>query len=452
MILICCFAPSGRTQQTADVAYIEMVHVKPGNSEKFETTLKRHWGWHEKQGETWSYLVWTVDTGKNDGAYEIVSFGHTWKEVDESNALVAGTPPPEEDPEPYQQTVQESYYRYRPDLSIGSSVQQPSLVASVTQILLRPEAIQDFEIVLQRIKRSLPNTDGVTALSAQCYELVTGGDKPQFLLIEQHRDWASFNGSSELDALRKGNHGEIPEEIVNRFWNSVRSIYSESWHYRSDLSRLTVSRSSADAIQQSPVPMEEESHHHVLLKNEFIEVIRATLPPGESTLFHIHSHDSAGVELTNDTTTEELLGKPEGSPSTSKLGEVWADSLPDGRAYAHRVHNVGDGPMDLINVEFLKKPEPPSAPAASTSVAENSDARVYKWVLAPGTSSTVHTHQHPYLVVAVTSVRLKMLPARQKSFAEEMKPGDFRWVNGKATHALSNDSAVQGQIVEIELK
>jgi hypothetical protein len=45
-----------------------------------------------------------------------------------------------------------------------------------------------------------------------------------------------------------------------------------------------------------------------------------------------------------------------------------------------------------------------------------------------------------------------MLPARQKSFAEEMKPGDFRWVNGKATHALSNESAVQGQIVEIELK
>jgi hypothetical protein len=137
VVSLCFFALSERTQQTADVAYIEMVHVKPGNSEKFETTLKRHWGWHEKQGETWSYLVWTVDTGKNDGAYEIVSFGHTWKEVDESNALVAGTPPPEEDPEPYQQTVQESYYRYRPDLSIGSSVKQPSPVASVTQILLR---------------------------------------------------------------------------------------------------------------------------------------------------------------------------------------------------------------------------------------------------------------------------------------------------------------------------
>jgi len=239
VVSICCFALSERTQQTADVAYIEMVRVKLGDREKFETTLKRHWGWHERQGETWSYLVWTVDTGKSEGAYEIVSFGHTWKEVDESNALVAGMPPPEADPEPYQQTVQESYYRYRPELSIGSPAKQPLPVASVTQILLKPEAVQDFEIALQRIKRSLPNTDGTPVFSAQWYELVTGGDRPQFLLIEEHRDWASFHGSGELDALRKGNQGnQIPEEAVKSFWNSVRLIYSETWHYRPDLSRL----------------------------------------------------------------------------------------------------------------------------------------------------------------------------------------------------------------------
>jgi hypothetical protein len=98
VILICCFVPLGWAQQTADVAYFEMVRVKPGDNKKFETTMKRHWAWHEKRGETWNYFVWTVDTGKNDGAYQIVSFGHTWKEVDESNAQVAGTPGPEEDP------------------------------------------------------------------------------------------------------------------------------------------------------------------------------------------------------------------------------------------------------------------------------------------------------------------------------------------------------------------
>jgi hypothetical protein len=94
--------------------------------------------------------------------------------VDESNALVAGTPPPEEDPEPYQQTVQASYYRYRPELSIGSPA-KPLAVASVNQIALKAEAMQNFEMALQRIKRLLPNTHGETGLSAQWYELVAGG-------------------------------------------------------------------------------------------------------------------------------------------------------------------------------------------------------------------------------------------------------------------------------------
>ena len=239
LISVCCVATLGKAQETADVAYFEMVRVKPGDNEKFEDTLKRHWIWHQKQGETWSYLVWTVATGKNEGAYEIVSFGHTWKEVDESNALVAGTPPPEEDPEPYHQTVQESYYKYRPELSIDSHAKQPLAIASVTQILLKPETVQDFEIALQRIKQFLSNTGGAPAFSARWYELVTGGGRPQFLLIEEHRDWASFHGSTELDALRNLNRAsELPQEIVKSFWQAMRSIYSETWHYRSDLSRF----------------------------------------------------------------------------------------------------------------------------------------------------------------------------------------------------------------------
>jgi hypothetical protein len=247
VILICCFVPSGWAQQradAADVAYFEMVRFKPGDNEKFETTMKRHWAWHEKRGETWNYFVWTVDTGKNEGAYQLASFGHTWKEVDESNALVAGTPGSGEDPEPYQQIVQESYYRFRPDLSTGSPAKQPLPVTSVTQILLRPEAVQDFEVALQRIKKALPNTDGAPIPSTQWYELVTGGDQPQFLLLEERHDWGSFQHGGELEALRRGNDGnKIPEEAVKSFWNSIRSIYAETWHYRPDLSRLTVSRS-----------------------------------------------------------------------------------------------------------------------------------------------------------------------------------------------------------------
>ena len=214
---------------------------------------------------------------------------------------------------------------------------------------------------------------------------------------------------------------------------------------------LLLSLAGLGADQQTPMPMDEEPHHHVLLKNQFVEVIRATIPPGESTLFHIHSHASAGVELAESTSTEQLLGKPEGPASTSQAGEVWADSLPEG-PYTHRVHNVGDGPVDVLDVEFLQRPKQPVGSAAAAVAAENPSARVYKWVLTPGATSAMHTHERPYLIVAAVSMHLKMMAPEGASVAEEVKPGDFHWVTSKVKHALMNQGTAQGEIVEIELK
>jgi quercetin dioxygenase-like cupin family protein len=202
---------------------------------------------------------------------------------------------------------------------------------------------------------------------------------------------------------------------------------------------------------QAPVPIEEEPHHHVLFKNESVEVIRATLRPGESTLFHIHSHDNAGFDFVTSTTTEQLLGKPEGPATISHAGEVYADSCTD-CPKAHRVHNVGSGPMDVFNVELLQRPARPSVPAGAPVAAENTSARVYNWVLAPGSVGSMHTHQRPYLIVAVTSTHLRMTAPDGKSQSEEVKTGDFHWVDTKVTHALANDGTAEGQIVEIELK
>jgi len=39
-----------------------------------------------------------------------------------------------------------------------------------------------------------------------------------------------------------------------------------------------------------------------------------------------------------------------------------------------------------------------------------------------------------------------------RSFADDVKPGDFHWVDSKVTHALSNEGTTEAEIVEIELK
>jgi hypothetical protein len=72
--------------------------------------------------------------------------------------------------------------------------------------------------------------------------------------------------------------------------------------------------------------------------------------------------------------TEQLLGKAEQPASTSRVGEVYAESLSNG-PYTHRVHNLGNGLMDKFHVELFKRPAQPSTHAAAPVAAENASAR-----------------------------------------------------------------------------
>jgi quercetin dioxygenase-like cupin family protein len=201
----------------------------------------------------------------------------------------------------------------------------------------------------------------------------------------------------------------------------------------------------------APVPVENEPLHHVVLKNDAVVVIHLVLPPGERTLYHIHSHDRIAVPLSSTSITQQVLNEKEGPPSPSEPGTFSALTLP-GSSYTHRVHNVGANPYDVLDIELLNRPQSPSAPIAATVAAENPSARIYNWVLAPGAASAMHAHSRPYLIVAVTGFTLKMTAPDGQALTHEIKRGDFHWVDTKVTHTLSNAGSAAGQILEIELK
>ena len=202
--------------------------------------------------------------------------------------------------------------------------------------------------------------------------------------------------------------------------------------------------------QTSPVPVEQEPHHRTLLKNDSVLVLRVNLAPGESTHYHTHVHDRAAIDLAANTIRQQKLGEQETPPAISKPGEVAAYTL-DG-PYTHRVENVGSSPMDLIDIEFLQRPKQPAGAAASDVAAENLSARAYRWVLAPGAVSVMHSHERPYLIVAATGMQLKMTAPDGSSFTHEVKPGDFHWIDSPVTHSLANLGSSPGEIVEFELK
>lgn len=213
---------------------------------------------------------------------------------------------------------------------------------------------------------------------------------------------------------------------------------------------LVLVLSTVMPAQQSPVSLEEEPHHHLLLKNESVIVLRVHLLPGESTLFHTHLHDRVAIDLSGATITRQKLGEADSEPEVTKPGDVAASESKG--PYTHRVHNAGTVVFEVLDVELLHRPTTAPGPAAGKVEAENPSARVYKWTLAPGATSAMHTHERPYLIISATPLMLKMTDPEGKSFTHEVKAGDVHWVDAKVTHSLANEGTTVGQIVEIELK
>jgi quercetin dioxygenase-like cupin family protein len=188
-----------------------------------------------------------------------------------------------------------------------------------------------------------------------------------------------------------------------------------------------------------------------MLKNDAVTVLHVLIPPGATTLYHSHSHDRIAVDLSTATISTQKLGEAETTPAPTKPGAISALTLKDA-AYIHRVHNTGTTPYEVLDIEPQTRPANPSPDVAAAIAAENPSARVYNWTLAPGATSPMHTHMRPYVIISVTALNLKMTSPDGESASHEVGVGDFRYIDAKITHNLSNLGATPAQIVEVELK
>jgi quercetin dioxygenase-like cupin family protein len=212
-----------------------------------------------------------------------------------------------------------------------------------------------------------------------------------------------------------------------------------------------IAAAAAASVPDGTMPVEQEPEHKTVLKNDYVQVFRVTLEPGKATGMHVHAHDDAAVRLSTATVTSESPGTPAGAPETRTAGFVSARTN-EPTALAHRVRNVGTTPFDVLDVQVLKRPDGPEAPPISAPAAENPRMRVYRYELAPGAGSPMHTHARPYLLVAATDMNLRMTSPEGASMTHPVKAGDLHWVGVAVTHTLVNEGREKGVLVEFELK
>lgn len=99
------------------------------------------------------------------------------------------------------------------------------------------------------------------------------------------------------------------------------------------------------------VPVREEPRHHPVLQNKYIRLLDVWLPPGDTTLFHIHATPSVFIILSNTNTWTQIMGE-KWVKSKDTAGTTWYRSFtPD--ILVHRVCNSDTIPFHVNDIEIL---------------------------------------------------------------------------------------------------
>ena len=88
--------------------------------------------------------------------------------------------------------------------------------------------------------------------------------------------------------------------------------------------------------------------------------------------------------------------------------------------------------------------------AISTVQIENELVRVTEWRFPPGTSTGFHRHAHDYVVVPMTSARLRILTS-EGELAGDLVSGQAYVRSAGVEHEVVNDNPFEVVFVETEL-
>jgi len=151
------------------------------------------------------------------------------------------------------------------------------------------------------------------------------------------------------------------------------------------------------------VPLEQEPRHHILFTNEFLRVISPQIPPGDTTLQHLHTHDEVTVCIHGSEVRAKQPGADWGKAGMSCMPGRLGVTEYTGNPRSHTVQNTGSGVYHLVLVENLKDSGWTTfeAPADRKPVRESRSFRIYDDQLS-GASVSAHSYQVPTVVILVS--------------------------------------------------
>lgn len=230
--------------QEPSIARLVYFSAQPGSRAQVEDIIKKQMDWRREQKDSWRWLTWEYASGEMP-RYCVATFGHDWADFDEmplagredeaggGQALRLSATPP---------AVQ--YFEHLDEVSdFGNQTNTPTL-AEISLYQLHYGKKAQFYAALCEFHDALSRAGGVNRY--EWFELRSGGETPQFLLMVPRANWAAFDVRTDVlrDALDQALGKRKAAKVFEQFTAAVKIHARSAVRLRPDLSLLPASGGS----------------------------------------------------------------------------------------------------------------------------------------------------------------------------------------------------------------
>ena len=131
-------------------------------------------------------------------------------------------------------------------------------------------------------------------------------------------------------------------------------------------------------VLTAQVQVSKEPRHKKVLENKYIRLLDVEIPPGDTSLFHIHSTPSVFVHFTNTVVCSQIKWKAWETGKNTQGNASYRSFVND--TLVHRVSNCDTVPFHVTDVEILSsyKPTTQLNPLPFAVLFENEKAFAYR--------------------------------------------------------------------------
>lgn len=238
LVVITLLAPFGSLAREAtrvDAAFLFAYQPKKGHEAAFDTGYREHLDWHRRHEDPLPWYGWYVSSGDRTGLFVDGSFGIDFAAFDSRVKPAEDAADSRRTIAPHGDTAYRKVLRLMPHLGTVTPLEdrEPAPSIEVVTYFVMPGRTRVFESCLERLSAALGKDVAFTV-----YRQLSGGTQPAYLVMFPRDGYAYFNAATpSLDALIETHvAAEIAPELHALLFESVRTVHSETWRYREDLS------------------------------------------------------------------------------------------------------------------------------------------------------------------------------------------------------------------------